>query len=181
MRKPTRPTYKTRNWPAHNEALKRRGSLTIWFDPSMIWEAAPTGKRGRQPDYSGEEDEKTVRGTVFPTNAIQTCLTMKVLFGMALRQTTGFVESLLRLSGLDWAVPDFSTLSRRQKTLQVNIPYRGSGGPLHLLIDSTGIKVEGEGEWSEEDQKTVRGTVFPTNPQTWRRETARVAQDPHRN
>ena len=73
---------------------------------------------------------------------------MKVLFGMALRQTTGFVESLLRLSGLDWAVPDFSTLSRRQKTLQVNIPYRGSGGPLHLLIDSTGIKVEGEGEWN---------------------------------
>lgn len=72
---------------------------------------------------------------------------MKVLFGMALRQTTGFVESLLRLVGLDWAMPDFSTLSRRQKTLAVNIPYRGSKGPLHLLIDSTGIKVEGEGEW----------------------------------
>ena len=72
---------------------------------------------------------------------------MKVLFGMALRQTTGFVESLLRLVGLDWTVPDFSTLSRRQKTLAVNIPYRGSRGPLHLLIDSTGIKVEGEGEW----------------------------------
>jgi hypothetical protein len=73
---------------------------------------------------------------------------MKVLFGMALRQTTGFVESLLQLSGLDWSVPDFSTLSRRQKTLAVNIPYRGSEGPLHLLIDSTGIKVEGEGEWN---------------------------------
>jgi hypothetical protein len=71
---------------------------------------------------------------------------MKVLFGMALRQTTGFVESLLRLVGLDWMVPDFSTLSRRQKTLSVNLPYRGSKGPLHLLIDSTGIKVEGEGE-----------------------------------
>jgi len=73
---------------------------------------------------------------------------MKVLFGMALRQTTGFVESLLGLIGLDWAVPNFSTLSRRQKTLNVNIPYRGSGGPLHLLVDSTGIKVEGEGEWN---------------------------------
>ena len=72
---------------------------------------------------------------------------MKVLFGMALRQTTGFVESLLRLVGVSWAVPDFSSLSRRQKTLAVNIPYRGSNGPLHLLIDSTGIKVEGEGEW----------------------------------
>jgi len=160
MNRPTPPAYKTRNWPAYNEALRRRGSLTIWFDPAMTWEAAPTGKRGRQPDYSGEEDQKTVRGTVFPTNAIQTCLTIKVLFGMALRQTTGFVESLLRLTGLDWSVPNFSTLSRRQKTLKVNIPYRGSDGPLHLLIDiepvsatgssepARGIKVEGEGEWN---------------------------------
>jgi len=100
----------------------------------MTWEAAPTGKRGRQPDYSDA--------------AIQTCLTMKVLFGMALRQTTGFVESLLGLTELDWAVPNLSTLRRRQKTLKVNIPCRGSAGPLHLLIDSTGIKVEGEGEWN---------------------------------
>ena len=68
------------------KALKCRSSLTIWFDPAMTWEAAPTGKRGRQPVYSGEEDQKTIRGIVFPTNAIQTCLTMKVLFGMALRQ-----------------------------------------------------------------------------------------------
>jgi hypothetical protein len=100
----------------------------------MTWEAAPTCKRGRQPDYSDA--------------AIQTCLTMKVLFGMALRHTTGFVESLLRLIDLDWAVPNFSTLSRRQKTLKVNIPYRGSAGPLHLLIGSTGIKIEGKGEWN---------------------------------
>ncbi|SOC11068.1 DDE family transposase [Rhodobacter maris] len=61
---------------------------------------------------------------------------MKVLFGMALRLTTGFVESLLKLIGFDWSVPDFSTLSRRQKTLAVNIPYRGSKEPLHLLIDT---------------------------------------------
>lgn len=128
------PTYKTTNWPAYNEALKRRGSLSIWFDPEMIWDATPSGKRGRQQSYSD--------------TAIQACLTMKVLFGMALRQTTGFVESLLHLIGLNWVVTDFSTLSRRQKTLAVNIPYRGSNGPLHLLIDSTGIKVEGEGEWN---------------------------------
>jgi len=134
MSKPTPPAYKTRNWPDDNAALKRCGSLTIWFDPAMTWEAAPTGKRGRQPNYSDA--------------AIQTCLTMKVLFGMALRQTTGFVESLLCLTNLDWSVPNFSTLSRRQKTLKVNIPFRGSEGPLHLLIDSTGIKVEGEGEWN---------------------------------
>jgi len=134
MSRPTPPTYKIKNWRAYNEALKRRGSLTIWFDPEMTWEAKPTGKRGRRLTYSDA--------------AIQTCLTMKVLFGMALRQTTGLVESLLQLSGLDWSVPDFSTLSRRQKTLAVNIPYRGSEGPLQLLIDSTGIKVEGEGEWN---------------------------------
>ena len=134
MSRPTPSTYKIKNWRAYNEALKRRGSLTIWFDPETLWEAKPTGKRGRQPVYSDA--------------AIQTCLTMKVLFGMALRQTTGFVESLLQLTGLGWSVPDFSTLSRRQKFLAVTIPYRGSKGPLHLLIDSTGIKVEGEGEWN---------------------------------
>ena len=114
MSRPTPPTYKTRTWPAYNEALRRRGSLTIWFDPEMSGDAAPTGRRGRQQTCSDA--------------AIQTCLSMKVLFGMALRQTTGFVESLLRLVGLDWTVPDFSTLSRRQKTLAVNIPYRGSKG-----------------------------------------------------
>lgn len=115
-------------------ALKRRRSLTIWFDPDMIWAAMPTGKRGRQPVCSDA--------------AVQTCLTMKVLFGMALRQTTGFVESLISLVGLDWDVPDFSTLSRRQKILAANIPHRGAQGRLHLSIDSTGIKVEGEGEWN---------------------------------
>ena len=54
----------------------------------------------------------------------------------------------MQLIGLNWGVPDFSTLSRRQKTLAVNIPYRGSQGPLHLLIDSRSIKVQGEGEWN---------------------------------
>jgi hypothetical protein len=147
--------------------VKRRGSLTVWFDPAMTWEAAPTGKRGRQPDYSDA--------------AIQTCLTMKVLFGMALRQTTGFVESLLRLTGLDWTAPDFSTLSRRQKSLKVNIPDRGSDGPLHLLIDSTGIKVEGEGEWSEAGKATFRWTVAPPNAQARRFQATDLAQDPHRD
>jgi len=126
--------YKTTNWSAYNEALKRRGSLTIWFDPRMTWRPPPSGERGRQQSFSYA--------------AIQTCLTMKVLFGMPLRQTTGFVESLLRLVGLDWTVPDFSTLCRRQRRLNVAISYRGGTGPLNLLIDSTGIKTEGEGEWN---------------------------------
>ena len=145
----------------------------------MTWDAAPTGKRGRQPDYSDA--------------AIQTCLTMKVLFGMALGQVSqrgatgssplanGFVESLLRLIGPDWKVPDFRTPSRRQKTLKVNIPYRGSDGPLHLLVDSTGIKVEGEGEWTEEGRQTVQWTVCPTKAQAWWPQTTCLAQDPHRH
>ena len=119
-------------------ALKRRGSLTIWFNPDMAWAAKPTGKRGRQPLYSDA--------------AVQTCLTMKVLFGMALRQTTGFVESLLGLIGLDWDVPDFSTLGRRQKTLAVNIPHRGAQGPLHLLIDIEPVSATGSSEPARGDQ-----------------------------
>ena len=100
----------------------------------MVWVPPPNGRRGRQQRFSDA--------------AIQACLTLKVLFGLPLRQTTGFVQSLLQLSGLDWTVPDFSTLCRRQRTLNVGLPYRGGTGPLNLLIDSTGIKAKGEGEWN---------------------------------
>ncbi len=75
--------YKTTNWSAYNEALRQRGSLTIWFDPDMEWIPPPTGKRGRQQSFSHA--------------AIQTCLTMKVLFGMPMRPTTGFVQGPLNL------------------------------------------------------------------------------------
>ena len=124
--------YKATNWSSYNDSLKRRGSLSIWFDPEMVWVPPPNGRRGRQQRFSDA--------------AIQACLTLKVLFGLPLRQTTGFVQSLLQLSGLDWTVPDFSTLCRRQRTLNVGLPYRGGTGPLNLLIDSTGIKAKGEGE-----------------------------------
>lgn len=99
----------------------------------MAWFAAGTGKRGRQPTYSDA--------------AIQFCLSLKCLFGLPLRQSIGLVESLLKLSGLNWPVPDFSTVSRRQKELEVEIPYRGKTDVLHLLVDSTGVKMLGEGEW----------------------------------
>ena len=79
---------------------------------------------------------------------------------MALRQITWFVESLLRLVGLDWDVPDFSTLSRCQKTLVVHIPHRVSQGPLHLLIDSTGIEVEMEGEWNARKHGETKRRVW---------------------
>ena len=100
----------------------------------MVWMPSPTGKGGRRQQFSDA--------------AIQACLTLKVMFGMPLRQTTGFVESLLKLAGLGWEAPDFSTLCRLQMMLNVNLPYRGGTGPLNLLIDSTGIKTEGEGEWN---------------------------------
>ena len=126
--------YKTTNWSSYNDSLKRRGSLSIWFDPEMVWVPPPSLRRGRQQNFSDA--------------AIQAGLTLKVLFGLPLRQTTGFMQSLLLLIGLDWVVPDFSTLCRRQRTLKVSLPYRGGTGPLNLLIDSTGIKAEGEGEWN---------------------------------
>ena len=103
MRSWATTTYTTRNWSDYDQALKSRGSLTIWFDPDMSWGANPSGRRGRQKTYSDA--------------AVQTCLTMKVLFGMTLRQTTGFVASLLELIGLNRSVPDYSTLSRRQSEM----------------------------------------------------------------
>ncbi len=87
MRNWTPTTYKTKNLSDYNRALKQRGSLSIWFDAEMAWEAKPSGHRGRQQTYSDA--------------AIQARLTIKVLFGLPLRQTTGFVESLLELVGLD--------------------------------------------------------------------------------
>ncbi|MEM7683347.1 MAG: IS5 family transposase [Pseudomonadota bacterium] len=146
MSKPAPTRYRTLNWSSYNAALRRRGSLTVWFDPSTPWHAAPSGRRGAQRVYSDA--------------AIQACLTVKVLFGLPLRQTTGFVASLLKLAGLDWPVPDYSTLCRRQKMLAVQLPYRGSGGPLHLLVDSTGIKVRGEGEWHARKHGGARRRVW---------------------
>jgi hypothetical protein len=125
--------YKTTNWAAYNAALKARGSLTIWLDKDMQWYAPASGKQGRQ--------------RIFSDAAIEFCLSIKCLFGLALRQSLGMVESVLRLAGLDWRAPDFSTVCRRQKTLRVQLSYRASTTALDLLVDSTGIKFLGEGEW----------------------------------
>jgi len=128
-----RSKYRTTNWKAYNAALKARGSLTMWLDHGMQWLGTPSGKRGRSPTFSDA--------------AIQFCLSIKCLFGQPLRQALGMVHSLLRLAKLDWPVPDFSTVCRRQKTLQVQLSYQPSKSPLQLLVDSTGIKFLGEGEW----------------------------------
>ena len=95
--------------------------------------AHPTGKRGRSQRFSDA--------------AIQFCLTIKCLFVQPLRQTLGLVQSLLRLADLSWAAPDYSTVCRRQKSLEVGVHYRATTQGLHMLADSTGIKFLGEGEW----------------------------------
>lgn len=141
MPKPAAPKYRTTNWSEYNAALKRRGSLEIWFDPGMAWLAAANTLPGRLQRFSD--------------SAIELCLTLKVLFGLALRQVTGLVTSLLKdllsevegLAKLDWPVPDYTTLCRRQKTLAVTFGGRPSSGGLHSLVDSTGIEMTGEGEW----------------------------------
>ena len=126
--------YRVRNWAEYDRGLIARGDLTVWLSPNLVWQApAGTGRRGRPP--------------IFSDTAIQCALTLKVLFHRPLRAAQGLVGSLIRLAGLDWPAPHYSTLSRRQKDLTVVIPYRPRGEPLHLVVDSTGLKVLGEGEW----------------------------------
>jgi|TARA_R110000787_G_scaffold53948_1_gene125826 IS5 family transposase len=83
----------------------------------------------------------------FSDSAIELCMTLKILFNLQLRQVTGLVASLLKMAKLDWPVPDYTTLCRRQKALSVDLGGRPSSGGLHLLVDNTGIKMMGEGEW----------------------------------
>ena len=125
--------YRVTNWSDYNQSLKNRGNLSFWIDPETEWYAKPNGKPGRNHKFTDA--------------AIQTCLTIKVLLNLPLRQTQGFIESIIHLAKLDWEVPNYSTLSRRQKDLSVCIPYQSSPQGMCLLIDSTGIKITGEGEW----------------------------------
>ncbi len=143
---PNKTRYRTTNWPEYNRSLQNRGSLTVWISPDILWlDGARRGAQGRPKVYSDA--------------AIQAILTLKVVFKLALRQARGLVSSLLKLLELDWPVPCFSTVSRRQATLTVKIPHRRQTGPLHLLVDSTGIKICGEGEWKCRFQKTAAPNV----------------------
>jgi hypothetical protein len=128
--------YKLKNWSFYNRALINRGSLTLWIDESMIehWhQPEKTGYRGSPMRYSDM--------------AIQCGLTLREVFKLPLRATQGFLNSLVRLLEIAIQVPHYSTLSRRQQTLEIRLPRSGSRTPRHLVIDSTGLKVYGEGEW----------------------------------
>ena len=134
--------YKVRNWAEYEASLKNRGQITIWFDEaaSETWNAAASGLPGGQRRYSDL--------------AIVTALTLRTVFHLPLRQTEGFLESLIKLMGLDLMTPDHTTLSRRSGKLEVPELTKNHNGPIHLVIDSTGLKILGDGEWHAHKHRT---------------------------
>jgi hypothetical protein len=128
--------YRIRNWATYTECLKKRGSITLWIDEDVLraWKAAPEAVRQRvgQKQYSD--------------GAIECLLMVRSVYHLAYRQTEGFAGSLSQFLGVVLPIPDYSTLNRRAKTLKVTLPV-SEKGPIHAVLDSTGLKVYGEGEW----------------------------------
>jgi hypothetical protein len=143
-----RQQHRVTNWPSYEAGLRQRGSLTVWFTDEAIkaWSAEPRTTRGGQPRYS--------------SLAILTALTLRAVFRLAYRQAEGLIGSIVHLLGLTLCVPDHTTLSRRAATLDGPRPSRprvaadGETEPLHLLVDSTGLKLCGPGEWLVEKHGT---------------------------
>ena len=128
--------YRVTNWAEYDQALVNRGDVTVWFDQAYLennWFAKSTGKRGAPKIYSDE--------------AIQVMLTLKVVFKLPFRALEGFGRSLMRLMGLDFRIPDHSNMSRRGRDLTIEVPIKKRVEPIHLVVDSTGLKIYGEGEW----------------------------------
>jgi len=130
--------YKIENWAEYDAALRRRGSLTVWVTPEAIaaWTPAATGRRGRPRSYSDV--------------AIEAGLMLRLAFGRPWRQTEGLLGSFMDLLGLELPVPDHTTFSRRSVDLGVATALKKASGPVHVVIDSTGLKVVGAGEWRHE-------------------------------
>ena len=150
-KKQTKHTYRIRNWKEYNTALVRRGSITIWIDEKAIksWlNHKRTGKVGCPRTYTD--------------TAIECMLTLKVVYGLTLPSTQGFMESVVELLGVRLPVPDYTTLYRRMKGLELKLARKASHEPIHIVIDSTGLKVYGEGEWK------VRQHGY-TKRRTWRK------------
>jgi hypothetical protein len=127
--------HKVTNWAEYDAGLRTRGSLTVWFSEEAIegWCAEARIGRGGQ----------------------RTCSNLAIATALTLRQTEGLIGSILALLGLDLAVPDHSTLSRRGETLEVARPKAGEK-PVHLLVDSTGLRLCGPGGWLEEKHGSKR-------------------------
>lgn len=128
--------FKITNWPAYNKALRQRGSLTVWLDESAI--AAWT--ENTAPEHRG-------RPLHYTDMAITTVLMMKRVFNLSLRALQGFVDSIFQLMGVALVCPDYSLVSKRAKTVNISIKTPTRGEIEHLVIDATGLKVFGEGEW----------------------------------
>ena len=143
-----RQRHRVTNWPAYDASLRQRGSLTVWFTEEAIaaWAAEPRTTRGGQPWYS--------------PLAILTALTLRAVFRLAYRQAEGLIGSIIGLLGLTLRVPDHTTLSRRAATLTAPRPQPATADdgarPLHLLVDSTGLKLCGAGEWLVEKHGSRR-------------------------
>ena len=126
--------FKVRNWPAYEAGLRRRGSLTLWIEDAALecWQTTGPGGQARYTDA-----------------AIQTSLMLRTAFKLALRQAEGLMTSVLRLMGLTILAPDHTTVSRLAVSLPVIQAPSVPSGPLHVLIDSTGLQVYGAGQWLE--------------------------------
>ena len=128
--------YRVKNWREYERGLRDRGDVTIWFSEDAVAGWIPRGKRkrGGQREYSDL--------------AIGTALTLRMLFRLPLRQTEGFIGSLLCLMDLDLTSPDHTTLSRRAKQLDVELGTFGKKTEIHLIVDSTGLQIRGQGPWA---------------------------------
>ena len=140
MKSRVHPKYKTRyrigNWSDYDRALIQRGDVTLWLTPDAIttWAAAGVGRRRGQLQYSDL--------------AIETALTLGLIFHLPLRQTEGFLTSIFGMLGVDLTAPDHTTLSRRGQHLVLTLRRARPGTGVHLIIDSTGLSIVGEGEWA---------------------------------
>jgi hypothetical protein len=138
--------FKVTDWAEYEAGLRRRGSLTLWITPEALagWAAPRRKTRGGRPRYSDL--------------AIETTLMLGMVFGLRLRQSEGFLNSILELMALDLPVPDQTALSRRARTwkpsTRSNDRQPMAGGPVHVLIESTGLKIYGAGQWLEEKHGT---------------------------
>ena len=140
MQSKVHPTYTTKyrvaNWPTYNQALVRRGDVTVWLAPEAIaaWTPRRNGRRGGQRRYSDL--------------AIETALTLRLIYHLPLRQAEGFLHALFAIMRLDLSAPDYTTLSRRGQHLQRRLRPVPTGDDIHLVLDSTGLSIVGEGEWA---------------------------------
>src|ERR1035437_4397574 len=134
----TKPKYKVTNWPDYNEALRRRGDITIWFTEEAIdqWHPIKTGARGRPMGYAN--------------HAIETALLIRQVFHLPLRQTEGFMNSIARIMGAAITIPDFSSISKRSIELPRQILNKAKEPGSVVMVDSTGLKVYGKDEWHQE-------------------------------